>query len=274
MGCACNSADPAVDKVEAFPVLLNKIRVIWSPSLRIMYKHNPSCMSIILMALIEGVHSTSLSPFMLSYMAAWLGEFLGKMNMFLRITKAVNWLEVLTVSYSKPGAYSYAVMKRTGEKLSALNHPFVFSDQFSLLLESTRLLSIAERILPSLKPKGSHIFTPQDNYAVNVNKLVKDVEEENKKLDTTSPWKKSNGRWYKYSSILLCLVVIALVDWMQVPLGLAPSQKVTGTTLELPAQLDNGPTPADTAHGSGMFCRDKYVLIVLTICQSIIYGRT
>ena len=47
-----------------------------------------------------------------------------------------------------------------------------------------------------------------------------------------------------------CLILIALVDWRRVALGQAPFHAVTGTSLELPVQLDNEPTPA---HTSGMF---------------------
>ena len=141
--------------------------------------------------LAEGVHDTSLSPFVSSYMAAWLGKLLG--DHYLDITKKVNWEELLTISYSKPGAYSYAIMKIAGEQLSGLNHPFVYSDQYTLLLESTRLLSAAERILPTLKPKGSYIFAPQDDYAVNVNKLIKETED-HKSDGTTNAWKKSSGK--------------------------------------------------------------------------------
>ena len=146
-----------------------------------------------MIALAEGVHDASLSHFVTSYMAAWLGKLLG--DCYLDITKGVKWEELLAVAYSKPGAYSYAIMKTAGEKLSALNHSFVFSDQFSLLLESTRLLSAAERILPTVKPKGSYIFAPQDDYAANVNKLIKEIEKQNLKSDTDAinPWKKSNG---------------------------------------------------------------------------------
>ena len=142
-------------------------------------------------ALAEGVHDASLSHFVTSYMAAWLGELFG--DQYLDITKRINWEELLTIACSKPGAYSYAIMKKVGEKLSGLNHSFVFSDQFSLLLESTRLLSAAERILPELKPKGSYIFVPQDDYAVNVNKLIKETEKQSDKSDATNAWKKSNG---------------------------------------------------------------------------------
>lgn len=142
--------------------------------------------------LAEGVHETSLSYFMSSYMAAWLGELFS--DQYLDITNEVDWQELLTVSYSRPGAYSYAIMKKTGERLSALNHPFVFSDQFSLLLESTQLLSMAERILPTLKPKGSYTFAPQDDYAININKLIEEMEVKSSKSDTTNPWKKSNGK--------------------------------------------------------------------------------
>lgn len=49
---------------------------------------------------------------------------------------------------------------------------------------------------------------------------------------------------------LLCFVSIVLVDWIEVPLGLAPSQNMTGTTLELPPQLDNESIPA---HSNGVF---------------------
>lgn len=151
-------------------------------------------MSTIMMILAEGVHNTSLSHFVSSYMAAWLGELLG--DHYLDITKTVNWEKLLTISYNNPGVYSYAIMKRAGENLSAINHPFVFSDQFSLLLESTKLLSAAERILPTLKPKGSYIFSPEDQYAVNVNKLIEEIKAQNiksSKTDTTDAWKKSKG---------------------------------------------------------------------------------
>ena len=191
----CNSTDPAADQVEMFPVLHNEINKMWSRPLRSIHSNNPSCISTILVILAEEVHDSSLSHFMLSYMAAWLGELLG--DHYLDITKGVNWEELLKASYSKPGPYSYAIMKVAGENLSAVSHPFVFSDQYSLLLESTRLLSAAERILPTLKPKGSYIYGPQDDYAVNVNKLIKETEEQStkpSKSDTTNSWKKSNGK--------------------------------------------------------------------------------
>ena len=86
-----------------------------------------------------------------------------------------------------------------------MNHPFVFSDQFSLLLEITRLLSRAERILPTLKPKGSYTFGPQDDYATNVSKLVKEIEEQKLKSDT-NPWKKSDGK-EKHCKILFYCVL-------------------------------------------------------------------
>ena len=178
-----------------FPVLPNEVKKIWSSTLRLIHKDNPSCISTILIVLAEGVHDNSLSQFTLSYMAAWLGELLG--DHYLDVTKRVNWEELLTTSYSKPGAYSYTIMKIAGDNLSAINHSFVFSDQYSLLLESTRLLSVAERILPTLKPKGSYIFGPQDDYAINVNKLINETEEQStksNKSDTTNPWKKSNGK--------------------------------------------------------------------------------
>lgn len=185
--------DPTAD--QAFPVLPDEVNSIWSHPLHLIYKHNPSCVSTIMTILAEGVHDASLSHFTSSYMAAWLGKLFG--DHYLDITKGVNWEELLMASYSKPGPYSYAIMKRVGENLSALDHPFVFSDQFPLLLESTRLLSAAERILPTLKPKGNYIYGPQDDYAVNVNKLIKELEERNREFaksdNTTNPWKKSDG---------------------------------------------------------------------------------
>ena len=189
-----------------FPALPNEIKKIWSRPLYSIHKNNPSCISTILIVLAEGVYDNTLSHFVLSYMAAWLGELLG--DHYLDLTKRVNWEELLTASYSKPSAYSYAIMKIAGDNLSAINHPFVFSDQFSLLLESTRLLSVAERILPTVKPKGSYIFGPQDDYAVNVNKLIKEIEEQNlksSKSDSTNPWKKSNGKERYYRIYLFCL---------------------------------------------------------------------
>ena len=187
----CNSADIAADRIEKFPVLLDKISSMWYRPLHLIHTHNSSSISTIMTVLAEGVHDASLSHYVTSYMAAWLGTLLGEHH--LDITKGVNWEELLTVSYTKPGAYSYAIMKAVGEKLSALDHPFVFSDQYSLLLESTRLLSAAERILPALKPKGSYIFAPQDDHSVNVNKLIKEQNLKSDKSYATNPWKKSNG---------------------------------------------------------------------------------
>jgi len=62
------------------------------------------------------------------------------------------------------------------------------------------LLSKAERIIPSIKPQGSYIFTSQDDYAARVNKLVK-VSNVRKRPHTetedsnANPWKKSSGEW-------------------------------------------------------------------------------
>ena len=206
LGNTCDSADVATDQIETFPVMLNEINSMWCRPLQLLHKHNPSSISTIMITLAEGVHDPSLSHFVTSYMAAWLGKLLG--DHYLDITKGVNWEELLAVAYSKPGAYSYAIMKTAGDKLSALNHPFVFSDQFSLLLESTRLLSAAERILPALKPKGSYIFAPQDDYAVNVNKLIKEIEKQNQKSDTDAinPWKKSNGMEFLLK-FMICFII-------------------------------------------------------------------
>lgn len=248
LGNTCNSTDVATDQIETFPVMLVEINSMWSRPLQLLHKYNSSSISTIMIVLAEGVHDTSLSHFVTSYMAAWLGELLG--DRYLDITKGVNWEELLAVTYSKPGAYSYAIMKMVGEKLSALNNQFVFSDQFSLLLESTRLLSAAERILPALKPKRSYIFAPQDDYAVNVNKRIKEIEKQDLISDTDvgNPWKKSNGMKSATKKNLV-IISVALVDWTHVPLGQVPSQEVTGTSLELPVQLDDEPT---TAHTSSM----------------------
>ena len=189
MGNTCISVDVAAEHLEKFPVLFDEINSMWSRPLHLMYKHNQLSISTITTILAEGVHDASLSHYMSSYMAAWLGKFFG--DRYLDITKTVDWEELLRISYDKPGAYSYAIMKIAGDRLSGLNHPFVFSDQFPLLLESTRLLSAAERILPTIKAKGSDIFTPQDDYVINVNKLINETEEQ--KSDTTDAWKKSNG---------------------------------------------------------------------------------
>lgn len=45
--------------------------------------------------------------------------------------------------------------------------------------------------------------------------------------------------------------VVALVDWLQVPLGQAPLQTLDSTSLELPIQLDNEPT---LAQNNGTCC--------------------
>ena len=182
---------------------------MWTRPLKVIHQQDPLCISTIVTALAEGVHDPSVSHFMSSYMAAWLGEMLG--HRYLEITRAVNWEEVLKVSYTKHGTYSYAIMKRVGDKLSVLNHPFVFSDQFTLLLESTRLLSAAERILPTLKPKRSSIYAPQDKYAINVTKFAKELKEQKLKSgesDNSNLWKKSNGKSIAIKcSVLLCSVI-------------------------------------------------------------------
>ena len=151
-------------------------------------------MSTILSVLVEEVHSNSVSQLVSTHMAAWIGRLLS--DQYSELTTSVSWLELLTTCYTNPGAYSYAVMIRVGMRLSEANHPFMLSDQFSLLLESTKLLSEAERILPSIKPQGSYIFTSQDDYAAKVNKLVKEYNTRKRPHydhSNTNPWKKSSG---------------------------------------------------------------------------------
>lgn len=167
---------------------------MWSRPLELIYQHNPLCVSTIISVLAEQVHSYTISHPVSIHMAAWLGRLLG--DQYSEITTSVSWLELLTTCYNNPGAYSYAIMTRIGVKLS--EHPFVLSEQFSLLLECTMLLSEAERILPSIKPLGGYVITSQNDCAAKVDQLVKESSGRKRphaEDSNSNPWKKSSGEW-------------------------------------------------------------------------------
>jgi len=193
-----NSIEPAEDQIKRFPALPDKLCMMWSRPLELIHQHNPLCMSTILSVLAEEVHNNSVTQAVSMLMSAWLGRLLS--DHCSELTTSVSWLELLTTCYTNPGTYSYAIMTRVGVKLSETNHPFILSDQFSLLLECTKLLSEAERIVPSIKPQGSYVFTSQDDYATRVNKLMKESIVRKRPCtedsSTTNPWKKSSSKYF------------------------------------------------------------------------------